>query len=145
MMFESTICLTHNLPLPTIWVWPSFRWCHFWSVDENRVLCIHLGRETGSGISVPRLLQIVLKNKTLIGWLKLWSQLKVIDVGKCCFSKVANSYLPDKWWLVLICVDWCWLVLIGDDWLVLKTFKFCRFCLILCWIHLRPLFDLTSF
>ena len=122
MMFESTICLTHNLPLPTIWVWPSFRWCHFWSVDENRVLCIHLGRETGSGISVPRLLQIVLKNKTLIGWLKLWSQLKVIDVGKCCFSKVANSYLP----AVMIGVDWCWLM-IGWCWKLLNFAGFVWF------------------
>ena len=115
-------CLRVQSVLPTICLYPQSGYDHLFDdlifdlSMKTEILCIHLGRETGSGISVPRLLQIVLKNKTLIGWLKLWSQLKVIDVGKCCFSKVANSYLPDKWWLVLIGVDWCWLVLIGVDW-----------------------------
>ena len=124
-------CLRVQSVLPTICLYPQSGYDHLFDdlifdlSMKTEILCIHLGRETGSGISVPRLLQIVLKNKTLIGWLKLWSQLKVIDgdyVGKCCFSKVANSYLP----AVMIGVDWCWLM-IGWCWKLLNFAGFVWF------------------
>ena len=147
-------CLRVQSVLPTICLYPQSGYDHLFDdvifdLSMKTEYCAFTWEER-QGVESLFLVCCRLFWKTKL-WLVDWScdpNSKWSTSANVVFPKwlILIYLISDDWcWLVLIGVDWCWLVLIGDDWLVLKTFKFCRFCLILCWIHLRPLFDLTSF